>query len=430
MNTEYIQTRERQKNLGTDKTVIVVGAGPAGMMAAGTAAKDGARVILLEKNSRPGRKLMITGKGRCNLTNNCPPEKFIGNIASNPRFLFSAVNSFTPRDTIAFFEELGLKLKTERGDRVFPLSDKACDVVEALSDYIKANSVRLEKAEVNGILSDGGCVRGVITADGRSLLADAVIIATGGLSYPLTGSTGDGYRFAESTGHNVIKPCPSLVPLTSDNTFCRDLQGLSLKNIVLKIIDKKNGNEIYRDFGEMLFTHFGLSGPVILSASAHMKGAESGRYKAVIDLKPALSEVQLDLRLQRDLQENLNKDISNSLFALLPRKLPPVILRLANIPFDTKCNSITKIQRGELLKTLKGLEVSVNGFRPVEEAIITSGGVDTKQINPKTMESKLVKGLYFSGEVIDVDAYTGGYNLQIAFSTGRVAGKSAAYTEE
>ena len=405
--------------------IIVIGAGPAGMMAAGAAAENGADVLLFEKNQRVGRKLSITGKGRCNITNFCNNEEFISNLTSNPRFMYSAVNNFSCYDAVAFFEERGLRTKTERGNRVFPESDKASDVVDTLRDYIDGLGVRTIRARVEGLITDGGRVTGV-RADGCEYNADAVIIACGGMSYQATGSTGDGYTFAKATGHNVTPLLPSLIPLVSGDEDIASLQGLSLRNISVKIIDNSISQEIYSDFGELLFTHFGLSGPVILSASAHMRSMSPGRYKVVIDLKPALDADTLDKRVLRDLAEFANKDVVNAMPALLPKALIPVVLKRAGIDERVKCNSVTAVQRRSLIGVLKGFEVSVHSFRPLNEAIVTHGGVDVRDVDPRTMMSKKIKNLYFAGEVLDLDAYTGGFNLQIAYSTGRLAGSSAA----
>lgn len=406
--------------------LIVIGAGAAGMMAAGTAGENGTDTILLERNDRPGRKVMITGKGRCNVSNNCDSvQQLISNVPGNGRFLFGAFSKFMPRDTVDFFESRGVLLKVERGNRIFPVSDKAVDIVDCLSDYAKKNA-RIVKGRAKALIIENGAVKGVITDEGEKILADKVIISTGGVSYPVTGSTGDGYELAKQAGHTVISPVPSLVPLEIHEGFCTDLMGLSLRNIAVKVTDTKKNKCTYEDFGEMLFTHFGVSGPVILSASAHMREMEKGRYKISVDLKPALSEEQLDARILRDFSENTNKNFINALDSLLPKKLVPVVVKLSKIPMALKVNQVTKEQRANLVHLLKNFTVTVTDFRPVEEAIITSGGVSVKEINPSTMESKLVSGLYFAGEVIDVDAYTGGFNLQIAFSTGKLAGMSAS----
>ena len=406
------------------QNVVVVGGGAAGMMAAGVCAQNGAKVILIEKNEILGKKLRITGKGRCNITNNCDVQTFMSNVPRNGKFLYSAINQFSANDTINFFESWGLETKTERGNRVFPLSDKAIDVVKALESFVIASGCEIVHEAVTALLiAQGKCV-GVLTRNGEEILADVVILATGGLSYPRTGSTGDGYRMAKQVGHTIVSPRASLVPLESSDEFCADLQGLSLRNVSIELIEKSSNKVIFKDFGEMLFTHFGLSGPVILSASAHMLKNKS--YAVKIDLKPALSPEQLDKRILRDFEKYQNKDFSNALGDLLPRKLIPVIIKLSEIPTDLKCHQITKAMRFNLVNVLKSLTVNIKGTRPIDEAIITSGGIKTAEINPKTMESKLVKGLYFSGEIIDVDAYTGGFNLQIAFSTGFLAGNAAA----
>ena len=406
--------------------LLVIGAGAAGLMAAGTAANKGVETIVLERNERPGRKLMITGKGRCNVTNNCSSlQELISNVPRNGRFLYGAFSRFMPCDVIDFFENSGVELKTERGNRVFPVSDNAADIVDALAAYAKSRA-RFMNGRAVELLHDGSRVIGVKTEQGDEIYAEKIIVATGGLSYPGTGSTGDGYKLAKQAGHNITELLPSLVPLEIHEGFCSDLMGLSLKNTAIKVVDTENGKTVYNDFGEMLFTHFGVSGPMILSASAHLRNMKSGKYKIYIDLKPALTPEQLDARILRDFSENTNKNFINALNSLLPKKLVPVIVKLSKIPLSTKVNQITKEQRAGLVQLLKGMCVTVTGFRPVAEAIITSGGIDISQINPKTMESKLISGLYFAGEVIDVDAYTGGFNLQIAFSTGRLAGLSAA----
>ena len=404
--------------------VVVIGGGPAGMMAAGTAAQNGLKVALMEKNSRLGRKLMITGKGRCNITNNCDVQTLISSIPSNGRFLYSAVTQFTPQDTIAFFEGLGVPTKTERGNRVFPQSDKAVDVVDAMASFVKRSGVHIHTGEAQKLILKDGAVCGVMAKDGEELFADAVVIACGGVSYPSTGSTGSGYTLARQAGHTVTQLRPSLVPLVSNDTDCGDMQGLSLKNISIEVYDTAKKQTIYEDFGEMLFTHFGLSGPVILSASSHMREMSPNRYEIFIDLKPALTPEQLDARLQRDFEKNQNKDFANSLSELLPHKMIAVMVQKSGIAPDTKCNQITKEQRRGFAALLKAYKINVQSFCQIDEAIVTSGGVAVHEINPKTMASKLVNGLYFAGEVIDVDAYTGGFNLQIAYSTGRLAGNS------
>lgn len=408
--------------------LLVIGAGAAGLMAAGTAAQCGVDTVLLERNERPARKVMITGKGRCNVTNACSSlQDLIANVPVNGRFLYSAFSRFMPSDTVDFFESRGVPLKKERGNRVFPVSDKAVDIVDCLVSFAEKSGAKIINGRAAELIIEDGSVRGIRTEDGAEIRAEKVIVATGGVSYPQTGSTGDGYTLAEQAGHTVVPVKPSLVPLEAHEGFCTDLMGLSLRNIAIKVYDTKRSNKvIYEDFGEMLFTHFGVSGPVILSASSHLREMERGRYKIGIDLKPALSEEQLDARILRDFSENINRNYINALNSLLPKKLVPVIVKLSKIPMATKVNQITKEQRRDLAVLLKNFTVTITGYRPIEEAIITSGGVDTKQINPKTMESKLVEGLYFAGEVIDVDAYTGGFNLQTAFSTGRLAAQSAA----
>ena len=408
------------------KKVVVVGAGAAGLMAASAAAMYGASVTLIEKNKRVGRKIMITGKGRCNVCNNCDVETFIRNVPTNGKFLYSAINKLTPEDTIAFFDGLGLSLKTERGNRVFPQSDKAVDVVDTLYNYVKNCGCKIVEDTAEELLLENGEAVGV-KCKNKTYYADSVIICCGGKSYPLTGSTGDGYTLAKQAGHTIVPLKPSLVPLESKNLDCKSMQGLALKNVGLKIVDTQSGKTVYDDFGEMLFTHFGMSGPMVLSASSHIRDISDGRYNAVIDIKPALSYEQLEKRLQRDFDENHNKDVSNSFTKLLPKKLVVPVLKRWGIPFDKKCNSVTKEERRTLCELLKAFTVEISGFRPIEEAIITSGGVKTTEINPKTMESRLVKGLFFAGEVIDCDAYTGGFNLQIAWSTGNLAGESSAY---
>lgn len=407
-------------------TLLVIGGGAAGLMAAGTASNEGVETLVLERNERPARKLMITGKGRCNVTNNCASlQELISNVPRNGRFLYGAFSRFMPADVMDFFESRGVELKTERGNRVFPVSDDATDIVDALQAYAKSRA-RVMHGRAVELLTDGVKVTGVRTEGGEEIFAEKIIVATGGLSYPGTGSTGDGYELARQAGHNVTELVPSLVPLEIHEGFCTDLMGLSLRNTAIKVINTENGKTVFTDFGEMLFTHFGVSGPMILSASAHMRDMKSGKYKILIDLKPALTAEQLDARILRDFSENINRNFINALNSLLPKKLVPVIVKLSKIPMTTKVNQITKEQRQSLVNLLKGMSITVTGFRPVAEAIVTSGGIDISQINPKTMESKLVEGLYFAGEVIDADAYTGGFNLQIAFSTGRLAGLSAA----
>ena len=405
--------------------VIVIGGGAAGLMAAGTAAQNGNHVTVLERNERLCKKVRITGKGRCNVTNNCTDlQTLIAQVPGNGRFLYSAFSSYMPSDTMRLFESLGVPLKTERGNRVFPVSDSAHDIAEALIRFAKKQGVQFETGRAVQLLTQDGNVCGVQTEDGRTFSCDRVILATGGLSYPLTGSTGDGYRLAESIGHTITETKPSLVPLVCHEGFCSDLMGLSLRNVTLRAYDTQKKREVYSELGEMLFTHFGISGPLVLSASAHMRQMERGRYSVSIDLKPALTPEQLDKRVQRDFGENINRNFINALNGLLPKKLVPVIVRLSGIPASTKTNQITREQRQNLVALLKDLRLTVIGFRPIDEAIITSGGVKTSEVDPKTMRSKVIGGLSFAGEVLDVDAYTGGFNLQIAFSTGHLAGEN------
>lgn len=400
---------------------IIIGGGAAGLMAAITASGLGKKVLLFEKNDRLGKKLLITGKGRCNVTNNCSVDELIKNIPSNPRFLYSAFSQFSSEDTMNFFENTGVPLKTERGNRVFPQSDKSSDIVNSLIKTAKDYGVEILNKKVSSLIIKDNTILGIETS-GEKYYSDSVLIATGGKSYHLTGSTGDGYIFAEKAGHKIIPLKPSLVPIVTKEKYPTEMMGLSLKNVNLSVVDKNTGKKIFSEMGEMLFTHFGVSGPIVLSASSRIRTDESERYIFYIDLKPALSEEKLDLRLQKDFSENINKDYINSLNKLLPTKMIPVFVKLSGIPMDTKVNQITREQRHNIVKLMKNMPFTMKSFRPIDEAIITSGGVDTNEINPKTMESKLVKGLYFAGEVIDVDAYTGGFNLQIAFSTGYVAG--------
>ena len=407
--------------------IIVIGGGAAGLMAAGTAAEQGAHVTLLETNEKVGRKLFITGKGRCNVCNNCDTQTVLQHVPVNPRFLYSALGCFSPADVMAFFEDHGVPLKTERGNRVFPVSDKSADIIDALFTWVKRLGVTIIQKTAESLAITNGRVTGVC-AGGKTYHADRVIIATGGASYPQTGSTGDGYRFAREAGHTVVTPNPSLVPLVESGDTCREMMGLSLRNVQVTVYE--DGKQIFCDFGEMLFTHFGLSGPLILSASAHMRHFGSKEYRIEIDLKPALDEKTLDKRLLGDFDKHKNSDFINALGDLLPRKIIPTVVRLSGIDPHVKVNSITKAQRASLLHTLKHFTVQVSGKRPIAEAIVTTGGVSVREINPKTMESKKCTGLYFAGEVLDVDAYTGGFNLQIAWSTGRLAGLSAAHVEE
>ena len=399
--------------------VIVIGGGPAGMFSAITAAERGARVLLLEANDRLGKKLLITGKGRCNVTNDCAAQEILQNVPRNGRFLYSAMENCPPSAVMDFFESHGCPLKTERGNRVFPVSDKSSSVLECLRNVMHRLGVKVQTARAQEILTDNGTVTGVKTTAG-AFSATAVILATGGVSYPTTGSTGDGYRMAKALGHTVIEPEGSLVPLETAGTACQRMQGLSLRNVAVKLLDAK-GKTLYKDFGELLFTHFGISGPTALSSSAHLKG---DGCRLVIDLKPALDENKLNDRILRDLEVYKNRTMENALTDLLPRSMIPVVLDLLNVPADLEANSFTKQQRRALVELLKGFPVDILGKRPVAEAIITSGGIKVSEINPKTMESKLIPGLYFAGEIIDCDAYTGGFNLQIAWATAFTAGIS------
>lgn len=401
--------------------VVVIGGGASGMMCSGIAAERGLDVVLLEPNKVLGRKLRITGKGRCNVTNNSEIKDILANIPGDGRFLYSALNKFPPREVMAFFEGLGLPLKTERGNRVFPVSDNANDVAGTLQRYMQRNGVRLMKCKAKKVLTEDGAVVGVETEEGI-IDCRAAVICTGGLSYPLTGSTGWGYKMAEELGHTVSPRRPSLVPLESAEDYCAEMQGFSLKNVVLSAFE--DDKLIYRELGEMLFTHFGVSGPLVLSASAHMRDFANKKYRLEIDLKPALDEKKLDARILRDFEKYANRDFANSLCDLAGRTMIPVLIELSGIPAETKVNSITREQRQRLLHLFKAFPVTIVGTRPIDEAIITSGGVSTKEVNPRTMESKLVSGLYFAGEVLDLDAYTGGFNLQIAWSTAYTAANS------
>lgn len=405
------------------KSVIVIGGGAAGMMAAGTAAKRGCRVKLIEQNKILGKKLLITGKGRCNVTNACEDvETLIQNVPTNGNFLYSAFYSFTNEDTMRFFEDLGVPLKVERGRRVFPVSDRSRDIAGALRRFLIQNHVELICDRADQILTDeSGRACGVLTAHRGEIYSDCVILATGGLSYQQTGSTGDGYTWAEDLGHEITEIRPSLVPLRVAEDWVAALAGLTLKNIQITVVNEKN-KKIYSDFGEMMFAHFGLTGPVILSASAHMRRMKQESYRILLDLKPALCEKQLDQRLCRDFQQNQNRDFCNSLGGLLPKAMIPVIVEYSGILPHKKINAVTREERSRLVGVLKQMTFHATDFCPIEQAVITSGGVNVKEINPSTMESKLVPGLFFAGEIIDVDAYTGGFNLQIAFSTGHLAG--------
>ena len=402
--------------------ILVIGGGPAGMMAAITAARAGKSVILLEKNDRLGKKLLITGKGRCNVTNDCTADEVLKNTPRNGKFLFSAMAAFPPERAMAFFEDAGCALKTERGNRVFPTTDRSQTVLEALQRELRAAGVLVKTAKVLSIEANESGVLGAATSAGF-FEAQKVILATGGASYPTTGSTGDGYKFAATLGHTVVEPQGSLVPLETAGRDAQDMQGLALKNVAVKLLNPK-GKAVYKDFGEMLFTHFGISGPTVLSASAHI-GKGDG-WKLSIDLKPALEEHKLDDRILRDLDMYQNRSMENALTDLLPRSMIPVVLRRIGVDGSVQANSFTKQNRRALVETLKSFNLDITGKRPVSEAIITSGGIKCGEIDPKTMESKKIPGLFFAGEIIDCDAYTGGFNLQIAWATGVAAGKAAA----
>ena len=395
------------------------------MLASSVAAENGASVLLLEKNKKPGRKLGITGKGRCNLTNHCTPSEVLENIPNGGLFLHSALNAFKPEDTIKLFESLGVPLKTERGNRVFPQSDLASDVVAALCRYMNKTGVKQKTGRATGIIRENGRITGISTPDGV-IECGSVILATGGMSYPATGSTGDGYKIAAELGHSITPLRGSLVPLEAEAEICGAMQGLTLKNVRLSVYCDSS-KPVFSDFGELLFTHSGLSGPLVLSASAHMRDFANKKYHVLIDFKPALDEKKLDLRIQRDFNKYINRDFANALGDLLSKLSIPVIIKKSGIPPDTKVHSVTREQRHGLVKVLKGFRIEIDGPGPVEEAIVTSGGVERREINPKTMESKLVQGLFFAGEIIDADAYTGGFNLQIVWSTAYAAGRAAAF---
>ncbi len=417
--------------------VVIIGGGPAGMTAALSSRKNKDEVILLEKNSKLGRKLLITGKGRCNITSSLNMDEFIANVPGNGKFLYSAFQNFTNLDIINCLKQYGVSVKEERGHRIFPTSDKSLDVLNAFEKALKNNQVKIKfNCRVTKIVEENNKVKSVVYIDEngqtKTLLADKVILATGGKSYPQTGSTGDGYDIALKLGHTITQIKPSLVPLTTKETsleICKSLQGLSLKNVAIKFIDEEKNKVIYKDFGEMLFTHFGVSGPTILSASAHLlrykninELLKNNKIKLNIDLKPALDQEKLNLRIQRDFEKEKNKEFKNSLNNLLPQKMIPIVVNISKINPEKQVNQVTKEERLQLISILKNFTITISGFRPIEEAIITAGGINIKEINPKTMESKLVQGLFFAGEIIDVDAYTGGFNLQIAYSTGYTAG--------
>ncbi len=412
------------------RKIAVIGGGAAGMTAAGKAAELGADVTLFERNTLLGKKLGITGKGRCNVTNDCTPDEFIKNVTANGKFLFSAINRFSPADTMAFFEGLGVPLKTERGRRVYPASDNAVDVVLALKKYCLKNGVHIITDRITEFIeNDDEYIVGLKSEKKTYMGFDAVILCTGGVSYPGTGSTGDGYRLAESVGHSITPPTPSLVGLTSDDKLCPATQGLALKNIAISVMDNTKNKVIYKDFGEMLFCHFGISGPVILSASAHLRPMEKGRYTVNIDLKPALDMQTLDRRFLSDFEKAKNKNFINIFDELLPSKLREPFAKLCGIPADKKVNAITQEERRKIAETLKNLPITITGFRPISEAIVTSGGVKVKEIEPQTMRSKCSGNLYFAGEVMDLDAYTGGFNLQIAFASAMAAAEAAFYAD-
>lgn len=404
------------------KTVIVIGAGAAGLIACGTAAKNADKVILIERNDIIGKKLLITGKGRCNITNSADLEDIIAAYPTNGKFMYSALYSFTNDDIVRLIEENGVKTKVERGGRIFPVSDKAADVVGALKKYALRENVDLITARVKSLIIEDGAVRGVKTSSGE-FFGDSVIVCTGGKSYPKTGSTGDGYIFAKQAGHTIIEPKPSLAPIVTDEGWVKTLMGLSLRNVSITAFDSKN-KKVYSDFGEMIFTHFGISGPIVLSMSAHLKG--SVKYRFEIDLKPALDAEQLTQRVIRDFEKYGKKQLLNSLADLMPKALIPVVIKLSGLDERRQTSTLTKEERAELVKLMKGIPLTFSSFRPIDEAIVTSGGVKISEINPSDMQSKKVSGLYFAGEVIDVDGYTGGYNLQAAWSTGYLAGLSAA----
>ncbi|MBQ8917391.1 MAG: NAD(P)/FAD-dependent oxidoreductase [Oscillospiraceae bacterium] len=400
---------------------IIIGGGPAGLMCAGTAARRGLRVLLCEQGGRTARKLRITGKGRCNVTNNCSPEELLRKIRSNPRFMYSAAYAWTCQDTMDFFEELGVPLKTERGGRVFPHSDLAGDIARALEGWA-LQDVDLAEEKCSKLLVEDGAVKGVACKSGREYFAPSVVLATGGKSYPRTGSDGSGYKLARNVGHTLVEPRASLIPMETAEDWCRELTGLSLRNVTLSLWQQGKKKPAYSEIGEMLFTHFGISGPLVLTASSYMKTCEG--YFITIDLKPGLTMEQLDARLLRDFEQYTNKDFRNALGDLLPKSMIPVMVALSGIGGETKVHQITRQQRSDLCALIKALPVTPVAFRPVEEAIVTAGGISVKEIDPRTMQSKVMPGLFFAGEVMDLDATTGGYNLQIAFSTGRLAGEN------
>ena len=404
--------------------VIIIGGGAAGLMAVSSATYYGKKVLLIEKKEKPARKILVTGKGRCNVTNNCDVETLMKNVRHNGKFLYSAFNTFDSQSTMDFFEGCGVELKTERGNRVFPISDRATDIADALISKTRSELCTVVNERATEIITENNKVIGVKTETGE-YYGNSVIISTGGKSYPKTGSTGDGYELAKKVGHNIIKPSPGLIPIEIEGKLCKKLMGLSLKNVTLEVINIKTGKSLYKELGEMLFTHFGISGPLVLSASMYIEEDKINDYEIILDLKPALSEIQLDARLLREFKENANKDFVNAVGSLLPSKLIGQFVALTGIDGRLKVNQISKEQRETIISLLKCIKLKPTALRPIDEAIVTVGGVDTKEINPKTMESKIVEGLYFAGEVTDLDAYTGGFNLQIAFSTGYLAGINA-----
>ena len=410
----------------TETDLVVIGGGPAGMLCAIRAAEGGKRVVILDGNRCLGRKLRITGKGRCNLTNDCDVKTMMQNIPGDGRFLYSALSRFGPADTFACFTALGVPLKVERGSRVFPVSDKADDVADALIRRLEALGVQTLRTRAKRILTKNGAVSGV-EHEGGVIACGAAALCTGGRSYPLTGSDGAGYEMARALGHTIVPTRPSLVPLVSGDGFCAEMQGFSLKNVVLRAYE--DDRLIFRELGEMLFTHFGVSGPLVLSASAHMRNMGRARYRLEIDLKPALDEKKLDERILRDFEKYANRAFKNALDDLAARSMIPVLLRLSGIDEETKVNSITREERRRLVALFKAFPVSVTGFRPIDEAIVTAGGISTREVDPRTMRSRLVPGLYFAGEILDLDAYTGGFNLQIAWSTGHTAGTAIGRSE-
>lgn len=403
-----------------DYDAIIIGAGAAGCAAAGYAAQNGRRVLLLERNKRPARKILVTGKGRCNVTNECEPEEFLRHVRRNPRFLYGAISRFAPKNTMELFEKLGVKLKTERGRRVFPQSDRAMDIADALQLFIKNRNVTLEEGRAQKLMFEDGVLVGVLTEDGRFFRAPKVVVATGGMSYPLTGSCGDGYKLARQAGHTIVEPRPSLVGVSAKENLS-EAAGLSLKNVTLRLYQSGKKKPVYEELGEMLITHEGVSGPLVLTASTYMSAPVS-EYRMELDLKPGLSEQELDGRILRDFGEKLNRDFANALDELLPRSFVPYVVAASGILPEIKVNSVTKEQRAALVRAIKAFGITPTALDPIETAIITAGGVSVKEVDPKTMESKLVPGLYFAGEVLDLDAETGGYNLQIAFTTGHAAG--------